>query len=47
VEKLAEKKNGFLRLNGGKAAKKYPKARAHRAWLRNAERMHSNWTRSL
>ena len=37
----------FLRLNGGKAAKKHPKARAHRAWRRNAERMHRNWTRSL
>jgi hypothetical protein len=29
----------FLKLNGGKAAKKHPKARAHRAWRRNAERM--------
>ena len=30
----------FLRLNGGKkAAKTHPKARAHRAWRRNAERM--------
>jgi hypothetical protein len=34
----------FLKLNGGKAAKKHPKACAHRAWRRNAER---NWTRSL
>jgi hypothetical protein len=37
----------FLRWNGGKAAKKPPKARAHRAWRRNAERMQRNWTRSL
>jgi hypothetical protein len=37
----------FLRLNGGKAAKTHPKARALRAWRRNAERMHRNWTRSL
>jgi hypothetical protein len=37
----------FPRWNGGKAAKKYPKARAHRAWRRNAERMERNWTRSL
>ena len=37
----------FLKLNGGKAAKKHPKARAHRAWRRNAERMQRNWTRSL
>jgi hypothetical protein len=37
----------FLRWNGGKAAKKHPKARAHRAWRRNAERMERNWTRSL
>jgi hypothetical protein len=37
----------FLKLNGGKAAKKHPKARAHRAWLRNAERMQRNWARSL
>jgi hypothetical protein len=29
----------FLRLNGGKAAKTHPKARALRAWWRNAERM--------
>ena len=34
----------FLRLNGGKkAAKTHPKARAHRAWRRNAERMRRNW----
>ena len=34
----------FLRLNGGKkAAKTHPKARAHRAWRRNAERMRCNW----
>ena len=33
----------FLRLNGGKAAKKHPKSRAHRAWRRNAERMRRNW----
>jgi hypothetical protein len=37
----------FLRLNGGKAAKKHPKARAHRAWRRNAERMQRYWARSL
>ena len=37
----------FLKLNGGKAAKKHPKARAHRAWRRNAERMERIWTRSL
>jgi hypothetical protein len=37
----------FLKLTGGKAAKKHPKARAHRAWRRNAERMHCNWARSL
>jgi len=38
----------FLRLNGGKkAAKTHPKARAHRAWRRNAERMQRNWARSL
>jgi hypothetical protein len=37
----------FLRWNGGKAAKKHPKARANRAWRRNAERMQRNWTRSL
>jgi hypothetical protein len=37
----------FLRWNGGKAAKKHPKARAHRAWRRNAERMQRNWTLSL
>ena len=36
----------FLRWNGGKATKKHPKARAHRAWRRNAERMERNWTRS-
>ena len=29
----------FLKLNGGKAAKKHPKARAHRAWLRNAAQL--------
>ena len=33
----------FLKLNGGKAAKTHPKARAHRAWRRNAERMRRNW----
>ena len=33
----------FLKLNGGKAAKKHPKARAHRAWRRNAERMQRKW----
>ena len=34
----------FLRLNGGKkVAKTHPKARAHRAWRRNAERMRRNW----
>jgi hypothetical protein len=34
----------FLRLNGGKkATKTHPKARAHRAWRRNAERMRRNW----
>jgi hypothetical protein len=34
----------FLSLNGGKkAAKTHPKARAHRAWRRNAERMERNW----
>ena len=37
----------FLKLNGGKAAKTHPKARAHRAWRRNAERMQRNWARSL
>jgi hypothetical protein len=37
----------FLKLNGGKAAKKHPKARAHRAWRHNAERMERNWTLSL
>jgi hypothetical protein len=37
----------FLKLNGEKAAKKHPKARAHRAWRRNAERMQRNWARSL
>jgi hypothetical protein len=39
----------FLRLNGGKkkAAKTHPKARALRAWRRNAERMQRNWARSL
>jgi hypothetical protein len=37
----------FLRLNGGVAAKTHPKARAHRAWRRNAERMARNWERSL
>jgi hypothetical protein len=37
----------FLRWNGGKAAKKHPKARALRAWRRNAERMQRNWARSL
>ena len=37
----------FLRLNGGKkAAKTHPKARAHRAWRRNAERMVRNWRRA-
>ena len=34
----------FLKLNGGKkAAKTHPKARAHRAWRRNAERMALHW----
>ena len=33
----------FLRRNGGKAAKTHPKARAHRAWRRHAERMRRNW----
>jgi hypothetical protein len=37
----------FLRLNGGKAAKTHPKARALRAWRRNAERMQRNLARSL
>jgi hypothetical protein len=37
----------FLKLNGGVAAKTHPKARAHRAWQRNAERMQRNWARSL
>jgi hypothetical protein len=37
----------FRRWNGGKAAKTHPKARAHRAWRRNAERMQRNWVRSL
>ena len=37
----------FLRLNGGVAAKTRPKARAHRAWRRNAERMARNWALSL
>ena len=37
----------FLKLNGGKAAKKHPKARTHRAWRRNAERMQRKWARSL
>jgi hypothetical protein len=37
----------FLRRNSGNAAKKHPKARAHRAWRRNAERMQRNWVRSL
>jgi hypothetical protein len=37
----------FLKLNGGKAAKTHPKARAHRAWRRNAERMQRNWVLSL
>jgi hypothetical protein len=37
----------FLRLNGGKAAKTHHKARAHRAWRRNAERMARNWALSL
>jgi hypothetical protein len=37
----------FLRRNGGNAAKKHPKARALRAWRRNAERMQRNWARSL
>jgi hypothetical protein len=35
----------FLRRNGGK--KTHPKARALRAWRRNAERMQRNWARSL
>ena len=34
----------FLSLNGGKkAAKTHIKARAHRAWRLNAERMQRNW----
>jgi hypothetical protein len=33
----------FLRLNGEKAAKMHPKARALRAWRRNAERMQRKW----
>jgi hypothetical protein len=33
----------FLRWNGGKAAKKHPKERAHRAWRRNEERMERKW----
>jgi hypothetical protein len=33
----------FLRLNGGVAAKTHPKARAHRAWRRKAERMALKW----
>jgi hypothetical protein len=37
----------FLRWNGGKAAKTHTKARALRAWRRNAERMQRNWARSL
>jgi hypothetical protein len=37
----------FLRWNGGKAAKTHPKARALRAWRRNAERMQRNWAWSL
>ena len=37
----------FLSLNGGVAAKKHPKARAHHAWRRNAQRMERNWARSL
>jgi hypothetical protein len=36
----------FLRWNGGKAAKTHPKARAHRAWRRNAERMVRKWQRA-
>ena len=35
----------FLRRNGGK--KTHIKARAHRAWRLNAERMQRNWARSL
>ena len=35
----------FLRRNGGN--KTHPKARALRAWRRNAERMQRNWARSL
>ena len=38
----------FLRRNGGqKAAKTHPKARAHRAWRLNAERMQRNWALAL
>ncbi len=37
----------FLRLNGGVAAETHPKARAHRAWWRNAERIVRNWAWSL
>jgi hypothetical protein len=33
----------FLRWNGGKATKKHPKARAHRAWRHIAERMERKW----
>jgi hypothetical protein len=37
----------FFRWNGGKAAKTHPKARALRAWRRNAKRMQRNWALSL
>jgi hypothetical protein len=37
----------FLRLNGKVAAKTHPKARAHRAWRRNAERKALKWALSL
>jgi hypothetical protein len=36
----------FLKLNGGKAAKTQLKARALRAWRRNAERMVRKWQRA-
>jgi hypothetical protein len=38
----------FLRRMGGQtAAKTHPKARAHRAWRLNAERMQRNWALAL
>jgi hypothetical protein len=33
----------FLAMKGGVAAKTHDKARAHRAWRRNAERMARHW----